>query len=179
MNNLFKRFLVPSLALSAVLVGVVAAPLTVWAQSTDVSTSDATRATDQERQLLTVFQESEVETSLSGNVIRILLPGSVDVAVDYYEAGYGPLTAAGLVAQSLQDYRNSTVRVASYSQTHQGLVLNDEQGAQDARAIAAILMNEGVDISRISFDADESDMEMMPSMETGARRMAILITLDD
>jgi hypothetical protein len=142
---------------------------------------DSEKAMDQAAALQVAFEGNAVEVTTAGTEIRVLLSAGMDFLLAEQLEGFGPQTAGVVLAESLREYPESDVRIASYSAADGALLMNDAMGIAHGQALADMLIAEGVAANRILIDgAENAEVGIGASTDMDpTRQLAVIITLDN
>ena len=106
---------------------------------------------NQERELNQQLAGSGAQIVNSGSQLRVILPEAVTFATGSATVNSGFLSALREVARSLRSHPNSTVRVVGHTDRVGSAAYNQQLSEDRARAVARILIGDGVASSRVTY----------------------------
>ena len=103
----------------------------------------------QEEELRQSLNNDEIQITNTGDRLIVTMPQDILFAVDSFTVAPGLRSDLGKVAQSLQNYPDSTVQVVGHTDNTGEASYNQGLSERRANAVADVLMNNGVPFERI------------------------------
>jgi outer membrane protein OmpA-like peptidoglycan-associated protein len=123
----------------------------------------------QEAELRRELDNQNIQVTNTGDRLIVTMPQDILFAVDSYTVQPGLRSDLATVAQSLQQYPNSTVQVVGHTDNTGDAGYNQGLSERRANAVADVLMNNGVPFGRIQTFGRGEDQPVASNLSEAGR----------